>query len=47
MTPEKIEELRVADERIANAMVACDASYLELQNAVEAQKAVVATVIVA
>lgn len=47
MTPEKIEELRAVDERIANAVIACDASYLELKNAIEAQKATVATIIVA
>ena len=37
MTPEKIEELRAVDERIANAVVACDAAYLELKNAIEAK----------
>lgn len=47
MTPEKIAELAVVDQTIADAMVACDASYLALKNAIEAKNAFCATLQVA
>lgn len=36
MTPEKIEELAAVDQKIADCVVACDASYLALKEAITA-----------
>ena len=46
MTPEKIEELKAIDAKVAEAVVACDASYLALREAITAKDAFCATLVV-
>ena len=44
MTPEKIQELRAIDEKVAQAVIDCDAAYLALKEAISAYNALLATI---
>jgi hypothetical protein len=47
MTPENIAELATIDQRIADAFVACDASYIALKEAITLKTDFCSTIFVA